>query len=371
MTSDLTALVLSPSSVAGGAEKSLLGVAKHLPEHGVRPVFVALQDGALCDWLRELGHEVHVVEAKRTRQLLSTQATIVGIAKLGRSVGASIFLSNQPKGHVYGGLAALLARRPSVWWQLGIPQRDKLQRCAAAVPAAAIACGCEAVMVAQRRLSSRTNLVKLYPGVDVDAVVGMRGSGRAIREELGWNDNEVVGVVARLERGKGQDVFIRAIRTVADARPAARFLIVGGALLGWEGNFPQELETLAAELGLSDRLRFIGHQEDVFPWFDACDVVVNPSFGEGFGLVVVEAMALGKALVSTTAGGPAEIVEDGRSGILVPPRDAPAIAAAVLELLGDSSLRGAIEEGATQRARLFSESRSAERFAALLSEVVR
>jgi glycosyltransferase involved in cell wall biosynthesis len=146
---------------------------------------------------------------------------------------------------------------------------------------------------------------------------------------------------------------------------------VGGALLGWEGNFPQELETLAAELGLSDRLRFIGHQEDVFPWFDACDVVVNPSFGEGFGLVVVEAMALGKALVSTTAGGPAEIVEDGRSGILVPPRDAPAIAAAVLELLGDSSLRGAIEEGATQRARLFSESRSAERFPALLSEVVR
>jgi glycosyltransferase involved in cell wall biosynthesis len=368
---DHTALVICPSSVAGGAEKSLIGLAKHLPIHGVRPVFVALQPGPLCDWLDALGSELHLLGAHRTRQLHATAATLLRITRIGRSVGASVYLSNQPKGHVFGGLSALLARKPEVWWQLGIPGSGLLQRSAAVVPTKTIACGCGEAKVAQHRLNRRTSLTTIYPGIDIHAIAARRGTGRAVRAKLGWDSNEIVGVVARLEPGKGHDVFIRAMGAVAAVRPEARCLVVGGALLGWEGDLLQRLESLAAAVGLGDRIHFAGHQDDVFPWFDACDVVVNPSFGEGFGLVVVEAMALGKAVVSTTAGGPAEIIEDGASGVLVAPHDAAAITDAVVALLTDRNARARLGDAAAVRACDFSEERCAERFAELLREVSR
>jgi glycosyltransferase involved in cell wall biosynthesis len=359
-------LIVSPSGVAGGAERCLLGPARYLPEDGILPVFVTLQDGPLCGWLRDLGREVHVLQTGRTRNLPSTALTLRRLAELGRSVDASVFFSNQAKGHVFGGLAARLARRPAVWWQLGIPDRSRLQRIAARVPAAMVFCGSDAARAAQEGLNARSRTVTVNPGVDLESILSAKGSGRAIRERLGWDANRIVGVVARLEPGKGQDVFIRAMAQIAPSHPDTRFLVVGGAILGWEGDYPARLSQLASELGLDDRMAFVGHQDDVFPWFDACDVVVNPSFGEGFGLVVVEAMALGKPLVSTNAGGPREIVEDGVSGLLVHSHDAEAIAGAVTSILDDAAVGARLGKGAARRAAEYSEQRSAERLAVVL-----
>jgi 2-polyprenyl-3-methyl-5-hydroxy-6-metoxy-1,4-benzoquinol methylase len=126
---------------------------------------------------------------------------------------------------------------------------------------------------------------------------------------------------------------------------------------------------LSTDLGIADRVHFAGHQADVYPWFDALDVVVHASHGEPFGLVLVEAMALGKPLIATAAGGPMEIIEEGISGLLVPPRDPERLAAAINHVLDDADLATALGHHAAERAKEFSEARMAERFADVLRQV--
>lgn len=190
-----------------------------------------------------------------------------------------------------------------------------------------------------------------------------------IRAKLGWDVAPLVGIVGRLEEWKGQKIFLRAAALVATSHPDARFLVVGGALLGWEGDYPLRLQRLAKELGIDERVYFAGHQDDVYPWFDAMDVVVHASSAEPFGLVIVEAMALGKALVASDSGGPAEIVEQGTSGLLVGHGDHAAMAKAVADLLSDPARRARMGRAACERAAQFDESVTAERFSHLLAEI--
>jgi glycosyltransferase involved in cell wall biosynthesis len=168
-----------------------------------------------------------------------------------------------------------------------------------------------------------------------------------------------------VDPGKGQDVFLEAAALV----PEARFVVVGGAILGNEGGFEEEVHALARRLGLADRVVFTGHVDDAIPWLDALDVAVVASSHEAFGIVLVEAMALGTPVVATATDGPSEIVEDGVSGLLVPVGDAPALAAAIERALIDRSLAATLAEGGRRRAREFTEERTAARFARLLREV--
>ena len=177
--------------------------------------------------------------------------------------------------------------------------------------------------------------MKIHPGVPVAEIALRRGDGASVRRLLVPEGGPLVGIVGRLDRWKGQDVFLRAASLVARRRPDARFAVVGGALIGYEGSYPDDLERLAAELGLADRVHFAGHQDDPYPWLDALDVAVLASEAEPFGLVVVEAMVLGTPVVATAPGGPEEIVEHGRSGLLVPSGAHEELATAILRVLDD------------------------------------
>lgn len=362
------AVLISPSSVPGGAERALASLARRLPSAGVEVQAVLLQPGPLEDWLADAGCPVEVVDAGRTRHLHRTASTVARLAR--RAAQADVVISNQSKGHVYGGLAAAIARRPAIWWQHGTPARSAIESVAARMPAAAVAVGSGQSADAQRRLTPHRRVELVHPGVDVEAVQRRAGSGLVLRNDHGWEGKRLVGIVGRLQEWKGQDVFLRAAALVADAHPDVVFPVVGGALLGWEGDYPQQLRRLADELGISDRVHFAGHQEDVYPWFDAMDVVVHASHGEPFGLVLVEAMALGKPLVATAAGGPTEIIEDGVSGLLVPPGDHEAMAGAIAAVLDDAALQASLGAGAAGRARAFDEQRMADRFATLIGDVV-
>lgn len=365
----MRALLVSPSSVPGGAERAFAGLARHLPEHGIRCHAVLLQRGPLEQWLKDAGCSTVVLDAGRTRQLHRTAATVARLTQLAR--GADVVVSNQSKGHVYGGASALAARKPSVWWQHGVPEPSRIESVAARVPAAMVVAGSGDAVAAQRRLTPGSRVELVHPGVDTAAIARRGGSGAAVREQLGWQARPVVGIVGRLQEWKGQEVFLRAAAQVAARHPQAAFAVVGGAVLGWEGDYPQQLRRLADELGIADRVYFAGHQDDVYPWFDACDVVVHASFGEPFGLVLVEAMALGKALVATAAGGPTEIIVDGESGLLVPPGDHESMADAVSRILADDGLRARLAAGAPARAAVFDERAMTANFAALLDDIAR
>jgi glycosyltransferase involved in cell wall biosynthesis len=142
-------------------------------------------------------------------------------------------------------------------------------------------------------------------------------------------DAPIVGVVARLEAEKGHRTLIDAWPEVLAAVPNAWLLVIG------EGSERDALEAEAASLGVNERVVFTGRREDVPAVTAALDVAVLPSYREAQGLSVLEAMALSRPVVASNVGGIPGMIEDGVTGLLVPPNDCDALAAALIKLLTD------------------------------------
>jgi len=142
-------------------------------------------------------------------------------------------------------------------------------------------------------------------------------------------DAPIVGVVARLEPEKGHPTLIEAWPAVLAAVPKAHLLIVG------EGSQREPLEAQAHRLGIDTSVTFTGRRDDVPAVTAALDVAVLPSYREAQGLSILEAMALSRPVVASAVGGIPEMIDSGRTGLLVPPRDPAALAAAIIRLLQD------------------------------------
>lgn len=173
----------------------------------------------------------------------------------------------------------------------------------------------------------------------------------------------VLGTVGRLEREKGLDVLVAAM---AQLSGEARLLI------GGDGLQRQALETQVKSLQLDDLVSLTGFVPDVAAFLSRIGLFVLASRTEGLGLVVVEAMAAGRPVVATRVGGVPEVVADGETGILVPPEDPAALAAAIRRVLGDPALAARMGQAGRERVRQhFSAERMAEQTAALYAELIR
>jgi glycosyltransferase involved in cell wall biosynthesis len=150
---------------------------------------------------------------------------------------------------------------------------------------------------------------------------------------------QIVGVVARLEPEKGHPTLIDAWPLVLRVVPDAYLLVVG------EGSRREALEAQAAERGVADRVIFTGRRDDVPALTAALDVAVLASYREAQGLTILEAMALSRPVVASNVGGIPEMVENGRTGLLVPPHDAGALAAAIVRLLTDHAYADLLAKG--------------------------
>lgn len=142
-------------------------------------------------------------------------------------------------------------------------------------------------------------------------------------------DAEIVGVVGRLELEKGHPTLLEAWPMVLDRVPGAYLLIVG------EGSRQDALRQIAREQGIERHVIFTGRRDDIPAVTAALDVAVLPSYREAQGLTILEAMAMSRPVVASNVGGIPEMVEDGVTGLLVPPHDPPALAAAITRLLLD------------------------------------
>ncbi len=161
----------------------------------------------------------------------------------------------------------------------------------------------------------------------------------AARQSLHLPDRRlVVGMLGRLDRQKGQDDFLQAASRVITQHRRAIFLIMGDETRNEPGE-RNRLEGMIRDLGLAGAVRMLPGTEDVRPFLASLDLFVMPSHAETYGLVLIEAMAMGLPVIATNAGGVPEIVRDGIDGLLVPPRDPDALAAAILRFAGDSRLR--------------------------------
>ena len=156
------------------------------------------------------------------------------------------------------------------------------------------------------------------------------------RRAWGWEpDQPVIGTVARLHRQKGVLYLVQAAEKVLGAFPGAKIVVVG------EGPLGQKLRKKAARMGLENSFLFLGERKDAAELIPLFDVFVLPSLWEGLPFVLVEAAALGKPIIATAVDGVTEIVEQGKTGVLVPAKDPQALADAIVRLVRDkdSALR--------------------------------
>jgi len=155
----------------------------------------------------------------------------------------------------------------------------------------------------------------------------------AVRREFGADEAELVIAVGRYAEQKNPVLFLEALAVLAPKRPSLRALLVG------EGPLEELLQRRIAELELGDVAALTGFRADAVNIIAAADVLALTSSWEALGLVVLEAMLLGCPVVSTAAGGVADLVHDGETGLLVPRDDAQALAAGIVRLLDDEPLR--------------------------------
>jgi glycosyltransferase involved in cell wall biosynthesis len=176
----------------------------------------------------------------------------------------------------------------------------------------------------------------VYLGVPLDEFSRARPAGEieAARHELGIQPGEcVIGTVTRLHDSKGNSYLVDAAAQVVRQRPQARFFLVG------EGPLLADLQAQAQALGLGDRFVFHGFAKDVARVVSTFDLSVFPSLWEGTPLTVFEALAMGKAIVATDADGLLDVLTDGKDALIVPKRDAQALANTIVRSIGDPALR--------------------------------
>jgi glycosyltransferase involved in cell wall biosynthesis len=201
---------------------------------------------------------------------------------------------------------------------------------------------------ALRRQLARDNgvpmdrMTSIPTGIDLARFVP--GDAPAARARLGIAPRPTLGIVATLRDWKGHEMLFDALVRDRAAWSAWNVLIVG------DGPYRPHLDAKLAALGAADLVRFAGQREDVVPWLQAMDVFVLPSWGdEGVPQAILQAMACALPVVSTTVGAITEAVDDGATGLIVPPRDVAALGAALARLRDDPALR--VRLGAAGHAR--------------------
>ena len=273
---------------------------------------------------------------------------VPGLVRLLRAERPAVFHAHLswPLAAKYGLTAAVLARVPAVVATVQLIPKHEIDR-SSLIQLRALSAGVGRYVAVSRDVA--TELVERFhwPASKVEVVYNavqlerfdMPGSP-ALRAQLtNGQERPVVLTSARLDEQKGHPVLLRAATEVPDAV----FVLAG------EGPERPPLEAQAAELGLADRVQFLGHRDDIPELLAACDLFALPSLYEGSSLALLEAMAAGRAVVSSAIGGTDELIDDGETGLLVPPGDPAALATAIRRLLSDTTLRTSLARRARER----------------------
>jgi glycosyltransferase involved in cell wall biosynthesis len=338
----------------GGAQEHVYSLLTRLDRSRYEPLVLSLTDGNTVHRLRSAGFRVAVLDE------LDDALAARLVAEEAAAFDADVIHNHMYRAEVVGTRAALrLAEsglpRPFVvgtvhssrirsaedreLLRLLTQQMDRLIAVSRAIAAK---------LEHEQRTGAPVSLI--YNGVDLDRYAHQEPCC-TLPDEYGFaSGTPIVGVVARLEPEKGHATLLEAWRKVADRVPEARLLIVG------EGSRRETLEEQAQSLGLlgddcngdacvgtrharpGASVIFTGRRDDVPAVVAALDVAVLPSYREAQGITILEAMALGRPVVASNVGGIPEMIEDGRTGLLVPPHDPDALADAIVRLLTDHPL---------------------------------
>jgi L-malate glycosyltransferase len=353
-----------------GAEVQVVTLLRSLARREeFRLLAILLNPGRLADEIRSCGIEVTVIpESTKSFWAILSEATVYL-----RTQRVRILHSHRYKENV---LAAWLARRCGiphvVRTQHGMPEpyaglRNVKQQLIQKLDRFVARRATDRVISVSSELSGRlgrrvnpNKIVTIPNGVDPQVVRSDLSVAEA-RDRLGIpRDCFVLGTAGRLEPIKRLDIFLDAAKIISAQSPEARYIIAG------EGGEEARLRAAADSLGLSGRVLFLGHRNEVYDVLRAMDVLVLCSDHEGLPMVLLESLCLGVVPVARAVGGIPEVIRNGVNGILVDSADPAALARACLEVLGNEPERNRLAQAG---ARTVAEDYSADAAAARVSEL--
>jgi glycosyltransferase involved in cell wall biosynthesis len=303
---------------------------------------------------REIGGEIEklgieIVALNRTRYSKFTPGIVRDIYRLIKDRDIHVLRTHKYRANLYGRLAGWLAGVPVVISSEHNIYREKEKRLYRRIINKVLS-GCtdkviavsEAVendMLAYDGISP-SKIMVIYNGVDMERFSPERKYFNIRREFSIDDDSVVVGFIGRLVHNKGLEYLLMAFGQVKQRHHDTKLIIVG------DGSLMQELKGKARDLGIGDSVVFTGLRRDVPDLLASMDVFVMPSVKEGLGNSILEAMVMRKPVVATDVGGIPEIVQNGRTGLVVPPARHSALAEAIMTLITDRRLAAEFGEAA-------------------------
>lgn len=317
--------VTSSRNRSGGTRQALL-LAREQVRSGHRVLFCAPPGAGVFELGRGLGIEFVVLE---TGSLVAQWRSSRKLRAVVKAAGADVVHAHHTKGHNVALLATFGGRFPPVIANRGVlfppefPAKFRSARTAAVITNSRRVAG---VLTSCGVTPEKVHVV--YNARDPADSDVLRDRARQFREELpGAGSAPVVGAVSSARPEKGMQVLVEAAPRILERCPDARFVLVGAGT--------ERFEPRLRELGLRDRFWLPGHRSDAVALMTLFDVFVLPSIDmESCPNVLLEAMDVGLPVVGSDVGGVAEIVEEGRTGLVVPPGDPQALANAVVAVLG-------------------------------------
>ncbi|MFN6461663.1 MAG: glycosyltransferase family 4 protein [Nostoc sp. DedVER02] len=369
----MKAIIVMPlAEQRGGGEMMLWDLVQQGRNAGVEWLVIFLEHGPMVEQVKSLGIDARVVESGRLRQIHRFIGAVFQIAAIARRERADIIVNWMWITHISGGLAAMLAGLPAVWYQLEVPS-DKtwLVRLATLIPARAIITLSQDGKQAQAEIWPHRPTPLVYPGVALDRFEpNALPTPEEARRKLGLPlHGPLIGIVGRLQRWKGMHVLVQAMPKILEKYPDAHCVVVGGKH-DLEPDYEEFLKAEITNLGLKEQVIMAGLQRNIPEWVQAMDVFVHASDKEPFGIVIIEAMALGKPVIAGDAGGPTEIITDGMNGLLTPYGDADKLAIAILRYLDEQEFARNAGIAARQRALDFSTQNYAQNFISAIRSAI-
>lgn len=358
--------ILVVHAVAYGVKYLLLPQIDYLLERGYR-IEIACSPAEDSHELRRRGYVVHDLPIARRIDLPSNTASVYRLTRLMRQHNYDAVHLHSPVAALLGRVAARLARIPTVVYTVhGFHFTEhspalahgfyfQVEKWASRITDLMLTQSREDLEMARRTRLCRPEQIRyLGNGVDVDRFSRRRlepaGQTR-LRAELGIPTHAapLIAMTGRMSEEKGFNELVAALATLRAQYPHIHAIVIGGQLPTERDDIASTLFAEVARHGLEDHLTFTGFRSDVAEILGLVDVFTLPSYREGLPRSVIEAMAMELPVVATDIRGCREAVLQRETGLLVPPRDAPALARALGELLGDVARRTAYGRAGRRR----------------------
>jgi glycosyltransferase involved in cell wall biosynthesis len=355
-------LFLDQSGKPGGAELCLIDIAKPYRDSCLVGLFA---DGSFRQLLEQHNIPVQVLrnqplEVRKSSSFVQGLSSVSSLIPLIIQVAQTatkfdVIYANTQKALVVGTLASWLCRRPLVYHLHDILSLDHFSKSNLAI--AVNLANARASLIIANSIASKAAFVAaggrkditevVYNGFEPELYQSKENNHQQLKQELGLEGRFVVGHFSRLSPWKGQHILLEALVQCPENVTA---MFVGDALFG-EQDYAQHLQCKVTELGLAERVRFLGFRSDIVQLMSICNLVAHTSIApEPFGRVIVEAMLCGRPIVAAEAGGVVELVEHGVTGWLISPGEPTLLAEVISSCRNQPELTEVIAKQAQKQA---------------------